>query len=147
MCSGPDGYRDTPGAISAVQEYAWQQVQQSVEVELVQEPDELWVLARSKARRDKEAAIRRQKLHSFFRGLSALRRSRPQREALLRRLGAVKHQAAKVASAQDLRHPTGGFTGVVTVPGTPKLGVACGGNLRPYLQNNSVSGAEVLRLE
>jgi transposase len=83
----------------------WQKVQQGIEVKLSQEPAELWVLARSHGRRDKEAAIRRKKLRQYFQGLLALRRSRPKRDVLLQRLGVLKHHAGRAAHLVDIQLP------------------------------------------
>ncbi len=107
---GIDYLVGTPkGRLSAMEQKLldkpWQKVQQGIEVKLSQEPDELWVLARSKGRRDKEAAMRRQKLRKFFQGLLALRRSCPKRDALLQRLGALKHQAGRAANLVEIQLP------------------------------------------
>ena len=110
---GIDYLVGTPrGRLSAMEkkliDKPWQQVQQGIDVKLSREPDELWVLARSRGRRDKEAAMRRQKLRRFFRGLLALRRSCPRRDALLQRLGALKHQAGRVAHLVEIQLPKAG---------------------------------------
>ena len=107
---GIDYLVGTPkGRLSAMEQKLldkpWQKVQQGIEVKLSQEPDELWVLARSKGRRDKEAAMRRQKLRKFFQGLLALRRSCPKRDVLLQRLGALKHQAGRAANLVEIQLP------------------------------------------
>ena len=76
----------------------WKQVRDGVEVKLSQDPQELWVLARSAGRQDKETAIRRRKLRRLFRGLLALRRSLPKRDQLLQRIGVLRHEAGRAAA-------------------------------------------------
>ena len=49
--------------------------------------------------------MRRQKLRKFFQGLLALRRSCPKRDALLQRLGALKHQAGRAANLVEIQLP------------------------------------------
>ncbi len=83
----------------------WKEVQGGVEVKLSQDPDELWVLARSAGRRKKEMAIRRKKLRKFFQGLLALRRSLPQRDRLLQRIGVLRHQAGRAAQLVAIEIP------------------------------------------
>lgn len=76
---------------------SWTAVQGGVEVKLSQDPDELWVLAKSVGRQAKETAMRRKKLRKFFQGLLALRRSLPKRDRLLQRLGVLRHEAGRAA--------------------------------------------------
>lgn len=97
------------GRLSAMEqkllEQPWQKVQQGIEVKLSQHPDELWVLARSQGRREKEAAMRRRKLRRFFQGLMALRRSCPKRDVLLQRLGVLRHEAGRAANLVEIQWP------------------------------------------
>ena len=76
----------------------WKQVRDGVEVKLSQDPQELWVLARSAGRQDKEMAVRRRKLRRLFQGLLALRRSLPKRDQLLQRIGVLRHEAGRAAA-------------------------------------------------
>lgn len=71
----------------------WQKVRESVEVKLMVQKDELWVLAKSDGRRAKELAIRRRKLARLLRTLRAIRRNCRTRDLLLLRLGAAKQEA------------------------------------------------------
>ena len=83
----------------------WTEVRGGVEVKLSQEPDELWVLAKSNGRRNKEMAIRRKKLRKFFQGLLALRRSLPKRDQLLQRIGVLRHEAGRAAGLVAIEIP------------------------------------------
>ena len=83
----------------------WKQVREGVEVKLSQDPQELWVLARSAGRQDKEMAIRRRKLRRLFGGLLALRRSLPKRDQLLQRIGVLRHEAGRAAALVSITIP------------------------------------------
>ena len=83
----------------------WQVVRQGVEVKLSAEADELLVLAKSQGRQNKEIAIRRKKLKQLFKGLLALRRSCPERDQLLQRIGVLKHEAGRAAGMVDIQIP------------------------------------------
>ena len=76
-------------------ELGWQKVRESVEVKLLAEDGELYVLARSEGRRAKEQAIRRRKLVRLLLKLRAMRRSLPERDQLLMRIGAAKKEAGR----------------------------------------------------
>jgi transposase len=73
----------------------WQKVRESVEVKLFEQEGELYVLAKSAGRRDKETAMRRQRQARLLRKLRAMRRSLPSRDQLLMRLGAAKTAAGR----------------------------------------------------
>jgi len=76
-------------------ELPWRKVRESVEVKLLAEEGELYVLAKSDGRRAKEQAIRRRKLVGLLRKLRAMRRSLPERDKLLMRIGAAKKEAGR----------------------------------------------------
>ena len=73
----------------------WQKVRESVEVKLLAEDGELYVLAKSEGRRAKEQAIRRRKLVRLLLTLREMRRRLPERDQLLMRLGAAKKAAGR----------------------------------------------------
>ena len=73
----------------------WQKVRDSVEVKLYQHQGELYVLAKSEGRQAKETAMRRKRLARLLRKLRAMRRSLPQRDRLLLRIGAAKKEAGR----------------------------------------------------
>jgi transposase len=66
-----------------------------VEVKLFTQDGELYVLAKSEGRRSKEIAMRRKRLARLLRRLRAMRRSCPQRDALLMRVGSAKSEAGR----------------------------------------------------
>ncbi len=73
----------------------WQKVRDSVEVKLYAHENELYVLAKSEGRQQKEIAMRRRKLVRLLRKLRAMRRSLPSRDQLLLRIGAAKKEAGR----------------------------------------------------
>jgi hypothetical protein len=83
----------------------WRKVRESVEVKLLAQGGEVFVLARSEGRRAKEMAIRRKKLARFLRKLRAMRRSCPSRDDLLMRIGAARSEAGRAAGFVELRLP------------------------------------------
>ncbi len=76
-------------------ELPWRKVRESVEVKLFAQDGELYVLAKSEGRQAKEMAMRRKKLARLLRKLRAMRRSCPQRDQLLMRVGAAKTDAGR----------------------------------------------------
>jgi transposase len=78
-------------------ECEWQPVRESVDVKLLKEEGELYVLTRSEDRAQKERAIRRRKLKRLWRRLKELAAMKHQtQEQLLMRVGAAKHDAGRV---------------------------------------------------
>jgi transposase len=71
----------------------WTAVRDAVEVKLVEQDGEVYVLARSAARRDKEQAMRRRRLKKLVKRLHELRRQRLNRDQLLIKLGAARNDA------------------------------------------------------
>ena len=100
---------------SKIQEYEkrwldlqWRQVRNSVEVKLFEEAGEMYVLAKSDGRQQKEKAIRRRKLVRFLWRLLEIRHSRPSRDQLLQRLGAAKKDAGRATGYVKLHLPKEG---------------------------------------
>jgi len=83
----------------------WQKVRESVEVKLYDHEGELYVLAKSRGRQAKEIAIRRKRLARLLRKLRAMRKSLPQRDQLLLRIGAAKKEAGRAFGFVKLRLP------------------------------------------
>jgi transposase len=76
----------------------WQKLRDTVEVKLLAQAQEVYVLAKSEGRRQKETAIRRRKLARLLRTLRVLRRTRQRpwkRDTLLHKLGAAHKEAGK----------------------------------------------------
>jgi hypothetical protein len=84
----------------------WAQVRDAVQVKLVERDGELYILARSGARRDKEQAIRRRRLKKLVKRLQELRQQKLSRDQLLIKLGAARKEAGPAAwRIIDLRLP------------------------------------------
>src|SRR5205814_7784674 len=73
----------------------WQKVRDSVDVKLYTHEKELYVLAKSEGRQQKEMAMRRRRLARLLWKLRAMRRSLPSRDQLLLRIGAAKKEAGR----------------------------------------------------
>lgn len=73
-------------------ELPWQQVRQGVEVKLLEEQQELYVLARSGDRVNKERAMRRRQLKGLWKRLKELSDMNLKRDDLLLKLGSAKQQ-------------------------------------------------------
>lgn len=86
----------------------WQTVRDSVEVKLYAKDGEVYVLARSAGRQQKELAIRRKRLARLLRTLRAMRRRLPSRDRLLVRLGAAKKEAGRAFGFVTIRVPDPG---------------------------------------
>jgi hypothetical protein len=82
----------------------WQKIKDTVEVKLFREGQELFVVAKSGGRREKENAMRRKKLARFLWTLRSLRRE-TSRDRLLIRLGAARAKAGRAASLVDIQLP------------------------------------------
>ena len=89
-------------------ELPWQKVRASVEVKLFSQDGELYVLAKSEGRQAKEMAMRRKKLARLLRKLRAMRRSCPQRDQLLMRVGAAKTDVGRAFGFVKIHLPTAG---------------------------------------
>jgi transposase len=75
----------------------WAQVRDAVQVKLVEQAGELYILARSGARRDKEQAMRRRRLKKLIKRLHELRQQKLTRDQLLIKLGAARKEAGPAA--------------------------------------------------
>jgi Transposase DDE domain len=77
----------------------WREVRPQLSVKLLPQDGELYVLAESQARADKERALRRRRLKAYWQRLGALQRQRPPRDALLTKLGAAQEKAGRGATS------------------------------------------------
>jgi transposase len=73
----------------------WAQARESVEVKLLAQSDELYILAKSTGRMHKERAMRQRKLKRLWKRLHELQRQKLTRDQLLIKLGAAKKEAGK----------------------------------------------------
>jgi transposase len=83
----------------------WAQVKDCLEVKLLQQEGELYILARSQGRRQKERAMRRRRLKQLWKRLQELQRQELSRDELLLKLGAAKAEAGNVHRLVELRVP------------------------------------------
>jgi len=86
-------------------ELPWQKVRDSVEVKLFRHDGEMYVLAKSAGRQQKEIAMRRKKLARLLRKLRRMRKSLPSRDQLLLRMGAAKKEAGRAFGFVKIRVP------------------------------------------
>jgi hypothetical protein len=73
-------------------EIPWQVAREGVSVKLLAEGAELYVLAESKDRVNKERAMRRRQLKGLWKRLQHLQKMELKRDALLKKLGAALHE-------------------------------------------------------
>ena len=71
----------------------WAEVRDTVHVKLVEQDGELFILARSSGRRDKEQAMRRRRLKKLVKRLHELHQQKLTRDQLLIKLGAARKEA------------------------------------------------------
>lgn len=86
---------------------AWERGQGTVEVRLFREDQELYVVAKSDGRRQKEIALRRKKRARLLWTRRAMRRE-SLRDRLLPRVGAARHQAGPAARFVRVTVPAAG---------------------------------------
>jgi len=83
----------------------WEQVREQVQVKLLEQDDELYVLALSAGRRNKERAMRRRRLKKLWRRLHELQGQKLTRDELLLKLGAAKKEAGRAYSLVAIELP------------------------------------------
>jgi hypothetical protein len=89
----------------ALADKEWQEVKDDVHVKLLPRDGELYVLARSLPRRDKESAMRRKKLKAYWARLKELQgRENLTRDELLLAIGAAKEKAGRNAHRLVIVH-------------------------------------------
>ncbi|HUU22687.1 MAG TPA: IS1634 family transposase [Phycisphaerae bacterium] len=86
----------------------WRQARQDVRVKLLAQEGEVFVLAQSQPRRQKEIAMRRRKLRKLWDGLKRLRAHCRDRDRLLERLAVLKHEAGRAARMVEIQTPEPG---------------------------------------
>jgi transposase len=83
----------------------WEAVRDAVEVKLLDQEGELYVLARSAGRADKERSMRRRRLKKLLKRLHELQQQTLTRDQLLLKLGAAKKEAGRAYGLVDIRWP------------------------------------------
>ena len=83
----------------------WTAVRESVDVKLLNQSEELYVLARSHPRMMKERRMRQRRLKRLWQRLGQLQQAQPSRDQLLIRLGAAKKDAGRAWSLVKISLP------------------------------------------
>lgn len=83
----------------------WARVRDGVQVKRLSVDDDVYVLAQSAARVDKERAMRRRRLGRYVQRLHALQGQALTRDQLLMKLGAAKHEAGRAANLIKVNVP------------------------------------------
>jgi transposase len=83
----------------------WEKARESVQVKLLAQADELYILAKSSGRMHKERAMRQRKLKRLWRRLHELQRQKLTRDQLLVKLGAAKKDVGKAYALVDIGLP------------------------------------------
>jgi transposase len=86
-------------------EKPWEQVHEGVQVKLLAQADELYVLARSADRQAKEHAMKRRKLQALVHGLNRLKRRPISRENVLKKVAILQKEAGRVTTFVNVREP------------------------------------------
>jgi len=83
----------------------WARVKDSLEVKLLPQEGEVYILARSQGRRKKERGMRRRRLKQLWKRLHELQRQKLTRDELLLKLGAAKAEAGKAYRLVEVQAP------------------------------------------
>lgn len=87
-------------------ERPWQEVRSGIEVKLLAQEQEVYVLAQSRDRVSKERAMRRRQLKGLWKRLHELAAMELKRDALLMKLGAARQQAPAAWRLVDIQLPS-----------------------------------------
>ena len=85
----------------------WAQVREGVQVKRLATDEDVYVLAQSEARIDKERGMRRKRLRRYLDRLETLQGQNLTRDQLLMKLGAAKHDAGRAAGLVKVTWPKG----------------------------------------
>ena len=88
----------------------WSEVREGVRVKRLATEEDIYVLAQSDARIDKERAMRRRRLRRYLQRLHSLQGQALTRDQLLMKLGAAKHEAGRAASLVKVSIPKAAIT-------------------------------------
>jgi hypothetical protein len=86
----------------------WQKVRDDVQVKLLAKDGEMYVLAKSGARRQKEHALRARRLRAMWDGLVHLRQRTVSRDELLKVVTLLTHEAGRAAALVEIHLPPEG---------------------------------------
>ena len=88
----------------------WAKVRDGVQVKRLATEEDVYVLAQSDSRIDKERGMRRKRLRRYIERLKAIQRQALTRDQLLMKLGAAKHDAGRSASLVTVSIPRAAAT-------------------------------------
>jgi transposase len=83
----------------------WAQVRQGVQVKRLATEEDVYILAQSASRIDKERGMRRKRLRRYLQRLAALQGQTLTRDPLLMKLGAARHDAGRAAALVKVSIP------------------------------------------
>jgi hypothetical protein len=83
----------------------WEQVRDSVEVKLIEQAGELYILSRSGGRANKERAMRQRRLKRLWKRLREIQQQKLTRDDLLLKLGAAKKEAGQAYRLVNVHLP------------------------------------------
>ncbi|MCP4379524.1 MAG: IS1634 family transposase, partial [bacterium] len=83
----------------------WEQVREGVDVKLLEKEGEVYVLAKSVGRVDKERSMRRRRLKKLWNRLHELQQQKLTRDQLLIKLGAAKKEAGRAYHLVEIQLP------------------------------------------
>lgn len=89
-------------------EKSWEQVRSEVKVKLLQQDGELYILAKSAGRVNKESSMRRRRLKQLWHRLHELQNQKISRDQLLLKLGAAQKQAGRAYGLVKINLPEHG---------------------------------------
>ena len=98
-------------------EKPWEKARENVEVKLLEREGEIYILARSAGRVDKERGMRRRRLKRLIKRLKEMQAQKLERDELLLKLGAAKKEAGRAYALIGIELP-------------PKEQAACTGSFR-----------------
>ena len=84
---------------------SWKKARESVDVKLLAEDGEIYILARSSDRINKERSIRKRKLKKLWEQLNKMHKQKLTRDQLLLKLGSAKKDAGRVYSLAKINLP------------------------------------------
>ena len=102
-----------------LKELPWQQAREGVEVKLLAQTGEVYVLAQSRDRVNKERGMRRRQLKWLWKRLQELKEMDPKRDVLLMKLGAARQQAPSAWRFVKMQLPAANKKKAKTPPPTP----------------------------
>jgi hypothetical protein len=106
-------------------EKPWEKARENVEVKLLEREGEIYILARSAGRVDKERGMRRRRLKRLIKRLKELQAQKLERDELLLKLGAAKKEAGRAYALIGIELP-------------PKEQAACTGSFRFRLNRDKL---------